>query len=63
VTVSLEDQIKFQRDEIDCLQRVLERESAGGNFSNSFERDLLCMRAVLATLEQVQRGQKFRREG
>jgi hypothetical protein len=62
--VSLDDQIKFQRLEIESRQRTLGHLLASGRIRHDeMERELSNWWAVLVTLEQVQRGQRFRREG
>jgi hypothetical protein len=64
MTVSLEDQITCVKREIGMRERVypnwvVARKMTG----HKAQLEIAHMRAVLETLEQVQRGQTFRREG
>jgi hypothetical protein len=64
MTVSLEDQIKCIQREIGMRERVYPNLIGAGKMRHDkAEQEIAHMRAVLTTLEQVQRGQTFRREG
>jgi hypothetical protein len=64
MTVSLDYQIEYIRHDVSRLEREVSKLTDEQlRMSVGVKYDLACMRAVLATLEQVQRGQTFRREG
>jgi hypothetical protein len=64
MTFSLEDQIKCVQREISMRERVYPNWVVARKMSgDKAQLEIAHMRAVLATLEQVQRGRTFRREG